>query len=113
MNYAIRALTSADEPVLWEMLYHAIHVLPGEPLPPREIVQQPELARYAARWGRPDDLGFLALMGSVQPRPGSCVYGSGCRGGSPSPAAPRHVRVCRNPSGARQPGRWQARAVVL
>lgn len=67
MDYSLRPLAASDEPALWEILYHAVHVPPGEPLPPREIVQQPGLARYAAGWGRPNDLGFLALDAAGQP----------------------------------------------
>jgi len=67
MARALRLLTPSDEPALWEMLYHAIHVPPGAVQPPRTIVQQPELARYVAGWGRPDDLGFLALDAAGQP----------------------------------------------
>jgi GNAT superfamily N-acetyltransferase len=59
--YLIRALTPADEPVLWEMLYQAIYVGKGETPPAREIVQRPELAQYVQGWGRPHDLGFAAV----------------------------------------------------
>ena len=31
MDYVIRPLTSADEPVLWEMLYQALHTGAAEP----------------------------------------------------------------------------------
>ncbi|XXX77775.1 GNAT family N-acetyltransferase [Sorangium sp. So ce134] len=58
----IRLLTSADEPLLWEMLYQAIHVPEGSPPPPRDIVHRPELSRYVQGWGREDDLGVVALQ---------------------------------------------------
>src|SRR4051812_30448298 len=71
MDYVIRALTPADEAILWEMLYHAVHTSMDEP-PPREIVRQPELARYVEDWGREGDRGFVAhdrdeghLLGAV------------------------------------------------
>jgi len=48
-----------DEPLLWEMLYHAIHVPPGTEPPPPDIVPRPELARYVAGW-LDDDLGVIA-----------------------------------------------------
>lgn len=57
----IRPATRADEPFLWEMLYQAIHVPAGEPPFPREILREPEISRYMQGWGKPDDLGFLAL----------------------------------------------------
>jgi ribosomal protein S18 acetylase RimI-like enzyme len=43
------------------MLYQAIHVPPGTEPPDREIVHAPELAHYVAGWGRPGDLGCLAV----------------------------------------------------
>ena len=57
----IRALTLADEPFLWEMLYQALHVPPGQPPFPRNIVQQPEISHYVQGWGKADDMGFIAL----------------------------------------------------
>ncbi len=57
----IRPLTLVDEPFLWEMLYQAIYVPTGQPAPPRDIIQQPEIARYVQDWGKPGDRGFLAL----------------------------------------------------
>jgi GNAT superfamily N-acetyltransferase len=59
MDYTIRPLAPEDEPILWEMLYYALHSPQGE-APPREIVQQPQFARYVEAWGRDGDRGFLA-----------------------------------------------------
>ncbi len=58
MHYVIRPLTAADEPILWEMLFHAVQQ-PGESHG-REILERPEVARYADSWGREGDRGFLA-----------------------------------------------------
>jgi ribosomal protein S18 acetylase RimI-like enzyme len=70
MDYSIRPLTPADEPILWEMLYQALHTSEGGP--PRDAVKRPEFARYVNGWGRPDDAGFVAhdtrsgkLLGAV------------------------------------------------
>lgn len=57
----IRPLDRADGHCLWEMLYQAIHVPSGVEPPDRAIVRSPELARYAADWGRPGDIGYLAV----------------------------------------------------
>lgn len=56
----IRALTTEDEPFLWDMLYQAIYVPKGQAPPPKEIIYQPELAWYVEGWGRDRDCGFLA-----------------------------------------------------
>ncbi len=60
MKNTIRALTSTDEPFLWEMLYQAIFVPDGKDAPPREVVRSPELARYVQGWGREGDCGYLS-----------------------------------------------------
>jgi ribosomal protein S18 acetylase RimI-like enzyme len=61
MPPTIRPLTPIDEPFLWEMLYQAIYIPQGEAAPSRDIIQQPEIARYVQGWGKPGDRGFLAL----------------------------------------------------
>lgn len=63
MMITLRPLTVTDEPFLWEMLYHAIYVPNGEPPVPRAIVQQPGIRCYVEGWGRPGDMGVVALDG--------------------------------------------------
>jgi ribosomal protein S18 acetylase RimI-like enzyme len=58
----IRSLTAANQPFLWEMLYQALYVPEGADPFPRDIVRLPEISRYAEDWGRPDDLGFVAIL---------------------------------------------------
>ncbi len=48
-------------PFLWEMLYEAIFVPEGEAAPPREIVRDPSIRHYVEGYGRPGDLGVVAL----------------------------------------------------
>jgi ribosomal protein S18 acetylase RimI-like enzyme len=60
-GYLIRPAVPEDEPFLWEMLYRAIYVPEGSPPPPRDILNRPEIARYISGWGRPDDIGFVAV----------------------------------------------------
>lgn len=60
-EYRIRRLAETDEPVLREMLYHAIYVAPGDAPPPRDVVRRPKLARYVDNWGRPTDIGVLVI----------------------------------------------------
>ena len=58
MDFVIRPLTAGDEPILWEMLYQALHTSEGGPR--REVIRQPEFARYVEGWGRAADSGFIA-----------------------------------------------------
>ena len=62
VHFHVRALTADDEPALWEMLYLAIYVPPGQaPLPP-DIVKAPRLAHYVRGWGStPGDMGIAAV----------------------------------------------------
>lgn len=60
-TYTIKSLTQDDEAFLWEMLYHALYVPTGHAPFPKEIVSQPELAKYVLEWGKKDDLGFAAV----------------------------------------------------
>jgi ribosomal protein S18 acetylase RimI-like enzyme len=60
MDCIIQPLTSNDEPFLWEMLYQALYVAEGQPVPHREVIYLPELARYVQGWGTEGDQGFLA-----------------------------------------------------
>ncbi|WP_373540889.1 N-acetyltransferase family protein [Chamaesiphon sp.] len=56
MDYKIRALTNADESILWTMLMYAAHESSVE-----VMRQNPALNRYVKDWGRSGDLGFVAI----------------------------------------------------
>lgn len=60
-NYMIRQLDRRDEPFLWEMLYHALYVPEGLSPFPKEIVREPEIAKYVDRWGKDGDRGYIAV----------------------------------------------------
>lgn len=64
MDYVIRALTAADEPILWDMLFEGLRTAEGATS--RDILKRPEYARYVEGWGRPGDTGFVV---SDQPNP--------------------------------------------
>lgn len=66
MRLLIRPLKRADEPFLWEMLYHALYVPEGHEPFPRGIVNDPEIAGYVLGWGRANDLGFAAVDETTQ-----------------------------------------------
>jgi ribosomal protein S18 acetylase RimI-like enzyme len=57
--FTLRPLAVSDKAFLWEMLYYAIYVPAGQPMPPREILGEPEVARYVRDWGRPGDFGVV------------------------------------------------------
>ena len=57
----IRPLTKQDQALLWDMLYHAIYVAPGQPPFARDIINAPDIWCYAAEWMiQPCDAGFAA-----------------------------------------------------
>jgi ribosomal protein S18 acetylase RimI-like enzyme len=57
MDYEIRPLTAADEPTLWDMLFEGLRTAKGATS--RDILKQPEYARYVEGWGRAGDTGFV------------------------------------------------------
>ena len=65
MNLIFRPITSSDLLFLEEMLYQAIYVPPGQPVPPRAVLALPEVRQYIEGWGRAGDLGLLALDGET------------------------------------------------
>ena len=63
MSCELRAATASDEAFLWEMLYLALFVPPGEPALPRSVLRDPAVARYVEDWGtRGGDSGLIALV---------------------------------------------------
>ncbi len=57
-----RAVERADISFLRDMLYEALFVPPGQPPFAREILDQPEIARYVTGFGRPGDVGVVAMV---------------------------------------------------
>jgi [ribosomal protein S18]-alanine N-acetyltransferase len=67
----VRDATAADRPFLWEMAYEA--AFPTEqPRPPRDAVQEPQIARYLSGWGRRGDRALVAELG--EQRVGAAWY---------------------------------------
>lgn len=63
METKIRTLGPEDAALLWEFTYLAVHVPPGTPPYPRDILEIPAIRQYAEGWGREGDLGVLACDG--------------------------------------------------
>lgn len=73
MNYAIRELNSNEYNVLEDFLYEAIFIPEGETLPPRSIIDQPELQIYIHEFGKENDNALVAeidgkIVGAVWTR---------------------------------------------
>src|SRR5262249_16392489 len=58
MDYEIRPLSTNDEPILREMLYHGLSSI-GNHQPSRDILQRPEFSHYAQGCGRPRHPAFF------------------------------------------------------
>lgn len=63
MTLWYRPLERNDAASLWEFLYLAVHVPPGKPPYPRDILDIPAIRRYAEDWGRDGDAGVAAFEG--------------------------------------------------
>ena len=67
LDLRFRLAEPQDEPILRDMLYLAVFIPPGSPLPDYSVVAQPELARYVSGWGRRGDDGIIAVASSGEP----------------------------------------------
>lgn len=56
----IRPLRAEELGFLREMLYQALYVPEGEDPPPREILYEPQIARYVTTWNIREDLALVA-----------------------------------------------------
>lgn len=63
MRIELAAAGPGDGGFLEDMLYEALFIPPGEARPPRTVLRLPEIAHYAAGWGRPGDFGLIARCG--------------------------------------------------
>lgn len=73
MDYTIRELNSNEYRVLEYFLYEAIFIPEDVDLPPREIINQPELQIYINEFGKKDDHALVAeidgkIIGAVWTR---------------------------------------------
>src|SRR5688500_13077097 len=61
LTYTIRPATPADEPILWDMLFYAANMAEDGATSSEAAKTHPYLAEFVAGWGRPGDLGVLAV----------------------------------------------------
>lgn len=62
MNYIIRSIEVGDEAFLWQMLFYAAHMHQEAGKTVADAKQNPDLIKYVINWGRPGDLGFIAVQ---------------------------------------------------
>ena len=62
LSYDIRLIRAPETAVLRKMLFQAIFVPEGAPVPDAAITGLPELRRFYEHWGRPGDLALVALL---------------------------------------------------
>ena len=58
----VRPIMQKDYPLLEDFLYHAIHIPPGEELPKRGLIFEPEIFVYIKDFGGKDDCGVIAEL---------------------------------------------------
>lgn len=61
MSYLIRLMKPGEAGFLKEMQYEALYVPKGSAPFPREIVENPAIAKYYENWGRPGDMAIVAV----------------------------------------------------
>jgi RimJ/RimL family protein N-acetyltransferase len=57
-----RPLTTGDQDRLWHWLHIALWDPPPAGLRPREVLMEPGVRVYAEHWGRPGDVGVVAVL---------------------------------------------------
>jgi ribosomal protein S18 acetylase RimI-like enzyme len=62
---SVRMATTADEPALWAMLFYAANMADDGATSAAAAYEHPYLARYVRGWGRPTDLGVVAVAGDA------------------------------------------------
>jgi len=71
VRYSLRRAVVDDVDFLWAMLYHASHAAELGVPSPAALRDRPELARYVEGWGRPTDLGVIAVDAETGERAGA------------------------------------------
>jgi ribosomal protein S18 acetylase RimI-like enzyme len=61
LTYTIRPAAPADEPILWDMLFYAANMAEDGATSSEAARTHPYLAEFVASWGRPGDLGVIAI----------------------------------------------------
>ena len=59
-DVALRSAVANDENALWLMLFYASHSHDDPEAMPDDVMADPDLQRYVARWGRAGDMGVIA-----------------------------------------------------
>ncbi|MCE7989380.1 MAG: GNAT family N-acetyltransferase [Caldilinea sp. CFX5] len=57
----LRSIQRSDEAFLWQMLFYAAHMHEEAGKTVADAQRNPALAKYVTNWGRPGDLGFVAI----------------------------------------------------
>lgn len=63
MTLSFEPLENTTSAFFHDIFYASLFTPPGEPPPPRAIINSPELRRYYQYWGREGDLGFVIKDG--------------------------------------------------
>lgn len=63
--YHVRPLGLNDVQFLWQMLYHAAHMEEDGATSALAAMSNPALAKYVDGWGRPGDIGFIAVAATT------------------------------------------------
>lgn len=72
--YNIRPIEQANISFILDSLYHFISVTEGKKQPSKEILNNPEIAKYGEDWGHVGGEGFIAALAENQQPIGAAWY---------------------------------------
>jgi len=71
MNYYFKSIERIDSSFLEEMLYTAIYIPKDNPLPPKDIIYNPDLYKYIDNWDKGEDIGYILIEKSTNTKLGA------------------------------------------
>ena len=78
-NYYLKSIERSESSFLEDMLYYAIYVGEGNPLPSRNIIYEPNLYKYIDKWDEKKDIGYVIVEQETKNKLGAVWLRTFCK----------------------------------